>query len=200
MKKIVIIGGGFAGAYTAQYLENDFNVTLIDTKDYFEFTPSVLRTLVEPQHVKKIQVMHTHYLKKARFVRAEVKSVTQKHVLFDHKKIKYDYLLICSGSRYNKPFKQKQVVLATRGSTLRDYYERICEAKDVLIVGGGAVSVELAAEIATYCKRPKHITIAHSHDRLIQRNSQKSIDYATKFLTQHGVKLVFDGRVIDYRS
>ena len=32
MKKIVIIGGGFAGSYCAKNLEKDFDVTLIDTK------------------------------------------------------------------------------------------------------------------------------------------------------------------------
>ena len=65
MKSVVIIGGGFAGAYAAKHLENDFNVTLIDGKDYFEFTPSVLRTIVEPTHIKKIQVLHTHYFQQA---------------------------------------------------------------------------------------------------------------------------------------
>lgn len=47
---MVIVGGGFAGACVAQALEPDFRVTLIDNKDYFEFTPSVLRTIVEPNH------------------------------------------------------------------------------------------------------------------------------------------------------
>lgn len=196
MKKIVIIGGGFAGAYAAKHLEKDFEVTLIDTKDYFEFTPSVLRALVKPSHVKKIQVMHTHYLKNATVLRGTVKTVNSTYVLFDHKKLPFDYLLICSGSRYNKPFKQKNVVLATRGSVLRDYYHKLCEAKSILIIGGGIVGVELAAEIATHCQEPKQITLAHSRDRIMQRNNQKTINYATNFLKKHQVQLIFDGRVV----
>jgi NADH dehydrogenase FAD-containing subunit len=47
---VVIVGGGFAGAYVAKALEDCFRVTLVDNKDYFEFTPSVLRTIVEPNH------------------------------------------------------------------------------------------------------------------------------------------------------
>lgn len=37
--KLVIIGGGFAGAYVAKRVERHFETTLIDTKSYFEFTP-----------------------------------------------------------------------------------------------------------------------------------------------------------------
>src|ERR1044071_4557413 len=44
-KRIVILGGGFAGIYTAQYLEkamgsrNDYEITLINKENYFVFQP-----------------------------------------------------------------------------------------------------------------------------------------------------------------
>jgi hypothetical protein len=38
-KKLVIVGGGYAGTYAAVKLQNHFDTTLIDTKSYFEFTP-----------------------------------------------------------------------------------------------------------------------------------------------------------------
>ncbi len=210
MKKAVIIGGGFAGAYCAKHLEKDFDVTLIDLKDYFEFTPGVLRTIVEPEHIKKIQVLHTHYLKQAKFIRAEVKTVTPNYVLFDGKRLAYDYLIICSGSRYNQPFKEKRIILSTRAEHLRQYHDQLCEAKDILIIGGGVVGVELAAEIATHCKngskkekgnkKDKEITIAHSRDRLLQRNNQKAIDFAERFLKKQGVKIQYNGRVVQHRG
>ena len=34
MKKIVIIGGGFAGSHIARNLEDKFEVILIDSKNY----------------------------------------------------------------------------------------------------------------------------------------------------------------------
>ena len=58
MKKLVIIGGGFAGAKIAKALESEFNVTLIDSKDYFEFTPSILRAIIKTKYLKKIQILH----------------------------------------------------------------------------------------------------------------------------------------------
>jgi NADH dehydrogenase FAD-containing subunit len=60
---VVIIGGGFAGTYCAQLLENDMKVTLIDTKEHFEFTPSFLRLIVQPSKLRTIQVGHCHGLR-----------------------------------------------------------------------------------------------------------------------------------------
>src|SRR5213594_3241578 len=44
-KRVVILGGGFAGVYTAQYLEralgrrDDFEILLINRENYFVFQP-----------------------------------------------------------------------------------------------------------------------------------------------------------------
>src|SRR3989338_1455974 len=100
MKKVVVIGGGFAGSLIARKLQKDFEVTLIDTKPYFEFTPGILRTIVEPEHYKSIQVGHKDYLK-AKIIVGHVKKIEEDFVHVDGKKLPYDYLAICSGSRYN---------------------------------------------------------------------------------------------------
>ena len=76
MKRVVIIGGGFAGSTVAMKLQSDFNVTLIDDKDYFEYTPGVLRAIVEPAHANKLQAIHDGYLKKAKVLNCKVDSIS----------------------------------------------------------------------------------------------------------------------------
>jgi len=194
MKNVVVIGGGFAGPYVARELENKFNVTLIDSKDYFEFTPGILRTIVEPEHIKKIQILHTHYLKKAKVIVGCVKTITSNDVtLENNKKIHFDYLIICSGSSYNIPFKEKDIIKVTRAEHLRDYYNNLCNAKEILIIGGGLVGVELAAEICTHYN-DKKITIIHSKEKLIERNHEGAIKYAERFLKKKGVKIIYGER------
>ena len=196
MKEIVVIGGGFAGSHIARELEDKFNVTLIDSKDYFEFTPGILRTIVEPEHIKKIQLLHTHYLKKAKIIVGCVKTITKDYVtLEDNKQIHFDYLVICSGSSYNAPFKEKDIIKVTRAENLRECYNDLRKAKEILIVGGGLVGVELAAEICTYY-RDKKIKIVHSKEKLIERNHEKAIKHTERFLKKKGVKIIYGERVI----
>jgi len=199
MKKIVIIGGGFAGSLIAKKLEKEkFEVILIDTKNYFEFTPSILRTIVEPQHIKKIQVIHSHYLHKTRVIVGEVKEISKEKVKVRYpnnskKTIDFDYLVIASGSSYNLPMKEKNVVISTRANVLRDCYEKLCKSKEILIIGGGLVGVELAAEIIDhYGKENKKITMVHANKDLIERNDKKAIKYAEKFLRKNRVNLIFN--------
>ncbi len=197
MKQVVVIGGGFAGSYIAKKLESKFNVTLIDSKDYFEFTPGILRTIVEPEHMQKIQALHSSYLKKATVVVGDVKEVGKDYVIVNSemdKKIKFDYLAICSGSRYNLPIKEKGVIITTRANHLVSANTSLKNAKNVLMIGGGLVGVELAAEIIT--KYPdKKVTIVHAQDKLIERNPQKAVNYAEKFLKQRGVNIVYTERI-----
>ncbi|KAF5825348.1 hypothetical protein DUNSADRAFT_11357, partial [Dunaliella salina] len=52
-RKTCIVGGSFAGRRVASLLVSDpgpHEVVLVEEKDYTEFTPSILRALVEPDH------------------------------------------------------------------------------------------------------------------------------------------------------
>ncbi len=197
MKKILILGGGFAGAYCARKLEEKFDVTLIDSKDYFEFTPSVLRTIVEPEHLAKIQVLHRQYLHQAKIFKDEVKSITPAAVNLKSASLPFDYLILCSGSTYNTPIKEKNMVIASRAEELQEYSQRLQEAQTVLIIGGGLVGVELAAEIIL-AYPSKSVAIVHAKSELMERNPAKARQYARKFLERRGVAITFNERVVSY--
>jgi NADH dehydrogenase FAD-containing subunit len=194
-KKVVIIGGGFAGLFLAQNLSDDFDVVLIDSKPFFEFTPGILRTLVEPKHADKIQVMYKKVLKNIEFILDSVKSVGKKVSLEGGDELNYDYLVICSGSGYREPIKEQKVVLASRANTLVDAFQQVENANSICIIGGGTVGVELAAEIATKYTG-KEINLVHSRERLMDRNNPKSSDYAAYFLKKSGVNIIFNERVV----
>src|SRR3989344_3234719 len=201
MKKLIILGGGFAGAKIAKALENIYDVILIDSKDYFEFTPGILRSIVNHQHLKKIQIPHNKYLKKARVITDKVKEITKKEIILSKKnqKIRFDYLVITLGSSYSPPIKEKDLVIVTRINHLRDYYKQLEKSQKIVIIGGGIVGIELAGEIIT--KYPnKEITIIHKNNKLMERNHAKAISYADKFLKKKGVKFIFNENAINYNN
>jgi len=50
-RHVVIVGASFGGLACARMLRRDFDVTIIDQHDWFEYTPGILRLLVQPQHM-----------------------------------------------------------------------------------------------------------------------------------------------------
>jgi NADH dehydrogenase FAD-containing subunit len=51
-------------------------------------------------HLRKLQVLHTHYLRTASVIQKEVLRVETDHVVVDDRNINFDYLIINSGSTY----------------------------------------------------------------------------------------------------
>jgi len=208
-KRIVIVGGGYAGTYAAKMLEHNFLVTLIDSKDYFEFTPSKLRILVEPQHSDRVQIKHKHFLSKTLIVVDMVKKITPDFVITDTQSISYDYLIICSGSRTpdikfrsgrNTPYDKNEIsalnstVITARAQHIEGYNSLLKSSQSVLIIGGGTVGVELAGEIIENFK-DKEITIVHSSSALMPRSPQRAINYTEDYFKRNGTNLIFNDKV-----
>ncbi len=196
-KKVVVIGGGFAGSTIARKLEGDFDVTLIDNKEYFEFTPSILRVIVEPKHLKKIQVLHKDYLKKSKIILGEVKSINLKEVLVNKKKIPFDYLALCSGSRYSSPIKANHAIIPSRAKTLFQASKNLEKATKILIIGGGLVGIELAGEICE--KYPdKLITLVHASPEILERHNKKTRKYVINYLVNKKVQVRTNQRIVKW--
>jgi len=129
--------------------------------------------------------------------------VTKKEVITKCKdrimKIVFDYLVIASGTKYQYPFKEQNLILATRANSLKNCYANLFKSKKVLIIGGGVVGVELAAEIIGKYK-DKDITIIESNKELIERTPKKAREYARQFLTNKGVKILFREKLVQIKK
>lgn len=201
MKKIVIIGGGFSGTYAARKLEKKFRVTLIDTKNYFEFTPGILRTIVFPEHRERIESLHSKYLKRTSVVKDRIISIDLNKNLVIGKKTKnnFDYLIIASGSKYTSPIKEENIILTNRAKEIEKEHEKIEKAKEIVIVGGGLVGIELAGEISEKYTTKK-IKIIHSKEKLIERTPERASKHAEKILRKRGVEILLNEIAKDYKN
>jgi apoptosis-inducing factor 2 len=194
-KKVVIVGGGFAGFRAAKKLENIYDVILIDEKDYFEYTPSILRVVVDPSHKNKIRIAYKKYLKSAIFRFEKVIEMDKRIVATSKNRYYYDFAVICTGSEYGALLADKSIVKAGNSKELMLSTAMLKKSGSVNIVGGGLVGVELAAEIIG--KYPdKQVTIIHNMDSLIERNPSKARSYAFNFLKKKGVRVIFGEKVV----
>jgi len=110
-KDILVIGGGFAGFVVARHMRKHFNVTMIDAKEYFEYTPGILRAFVHPSHLSSLTFKYQPVLEGSmgcRFVWGEVTDFDEqgrsvKYTAVEggaQGTIKFDYCVIASGCNF----------------------------------------------------------------------------------------------------
>ncbi len=113
--RIVVLGGGFAGAYCVKQLEKhigarDVTVTLINDRNYFVFTPMLVEaatSALEPRHVI---VPLRGFLSSSDLVMAEIENinlnsqtVTVQPEFGDPMTVPYDQLVMAMGSVTRMP-------------------------------------------------------------------------------------------------
>ncbi|ORX62595.1 FAD/NAD(P)-binding domain-containing protein [Hesseltinella vesiculosa] len=205
-KRVVIVGGGFVGFTVAAILDPmpRFHVTLIDTKDSFEYTPGMVKMLVRPEETTSLRVRHDAYVKNGSVVVGYAQRIREdgKAVEVNNKMIELDYLVIGTGSTYRSKIKSFDVSALYRMSQLSTEYNELKMAKSVLIIGGGLVGCELASEIALHEfpdePKKKKVTVIESHDCLVYRSSPSQQRKALEYLNEIGVTVILNERMIDF--
>jgi NADH dehydrogenase FAD-containing subunit len=164
---VVVIGGGYGGVNVAKTLDPDVDVVLIEPKDAFVHNIGALRALVEPEFLPKIFFPYDRLLEHGRVVRDRAVQVSPRRVvLASGDAIDADYIVLATGSTYPFPAKSGAHDAEDAIDNYRAAYDELTHANRVLLVGAGAVGIELAGEIVS--KWPdKHVTILDLADDVL---------------------------------
>lgn len=172
--RVVIVGGGFGGLYTAKALQNaPVQVTLIDKRNFHLFQPllyQVATATISPADISSPLRLVLRHHKNTQVLLDEVLDVdpeNKKVILKGHEPIEYDILVVATGVSHfyfgNDHWKTYAPGLKTIEDAL-DIRRRIFMAFEAaeketdpelrqawltfVIVGGGPTGVELAGAIA----------------------------------------------------
>jgi NADH:ubiquinone reductase (H+-translocating) len=171
-KRIVIIGGGFAGLTLLRQLPPNFQIFLVDQFNYHQFQPlfyQVATSGLEPSAIsfplRKLIQRKSHMF--IRITRVTAIDPGAKKVHTEVGEISYDYLIIAAGVETNffgneklkeKSYSMKSVpeALLLRNSLLQNLESAlISEDPDerrglltVVVIGGGPTGVELSGALA----------------------------------------------------
>jgi len=110
----LVIGGQFGGTFVARDLKKHFNVTVVDAKEFFEYTPGVLRAYVKPAHLDALTFTLQPVLERkmgVKYIWGEVKNLDGEKktatikTMFSEQMdtIGFDYCIICAGCNFG-PF------------------------------------------------------------------------------------------------
>jgi len=113
-KKVLVIGGSFSGLCVARDLKSEFMVTIVDAKEFFEYTPGVLRAYVKPAHLDALTFTVQPVIEAkmgCKFIWGEVKTLDGESKtavikpIFgaEPETICFDYCVICAGCNFG-PF------------------------------------------------------------------------------------------------
>lgn len=171
--RVVIIGGGFAGISLAKKLRNKkLQVVLLDKHNYHNFQPLMYQVAtggLEPDSIaypirKVVQEYEDFYFRLADVKEIDTKA---KKVIADIGELKYDYLVIATGSKTNffgnKEMERNAMAMKTIPQSLNirslilENFEQALLTNDInerhslmnfVLVGGGPTGVELAGALA----------------------------------------------------
>src|SRR6266550_750950 len=145
---VVVVGGGYGGVGVAKALDEHVDVVLVEPKDAFVHNIGALRGLVEPAFLPKIFLPYDRLLAHGRVVRDRAVEVSpDRVVLASGEAIAADYIVLATGSTYPFPAKSNAHDAEDAIDNYRAAYDELTHAKRVLLVGAGAVGIELAGEI-----------------------------------------------------
>ncbi|KAI1364167.1 hypothetical protein F5Y08DRAFT_307639 [Xylaria arbuscula] len=216
--RVLIAGGCYAGLSAAVHILEkcdaidspiNIDVTIVDERDgYYHLIGSPLamaskdyaeKAWVEYKHVKVLQRPNVTFVQGTL---ANVDCENKRATITEHKTKKtreesYDFFIGTTGLRRSWP-------VVSQALTREDYLTEVgthCDkvlnsTAPVLVVGGGAVGIEMAAELK-YLKPSVQVTLAHSRDKLLSAEPLPDMvkDCALELAEQGGVEVLLNHRL-----
>lgn len=209
-KSIVVIGGGYSGiafaqAAAKQLSSSNVQVTVIEKRKFQFHVIGALRACVDESFTPNLFIPYDNAfdgIDNATLKHGHVKSInySSKEIMFqaggDEEKstdtniIKYDYLVLATGSTYPAPIQPETNNQDELIESYRETAQKIKNCESILIIGGGAVGVEMAGEIKSFHPNKK-VTLLDRNDGLFSsQNVPKMRKPAKDTLEAMGVEVV----------
>ncbi len=171
--QIIIVGGGFGGVSTAQtILKQNLNVqiTLIDLKNYFLFTPLLHEIATGSLDENLIVTAYKQIFKKkhVNILIGEIKGIntSKKTISINDNDIPYDLLILGTGAKAIKaPYKSKNIIELKTIENGMQIKSMILDLMDCIdsgqhkttqlqfaVIGGGPTGIEMVLELADYIR------------------------------------------------
>jgi demethylphylloquinone reductase len=219
--RICILGGGFGGLYTALYLsrypqaKRQFQITLVDPKDHFLFTPLFYEVLTEELKAWQIAPSFQTLLAKTNIQFCQDRS---EQIDFERQQVRlqsgrivpYDRLVLAMGQQMQPPtieanpthihsFRQLEDAAQLRQTLqnqLRQRQEQHRTAPlQVIVVGGGPSGIELACKLADVMQDAGQVTLIDRRNQLLRGFSASTRKTADRAMRDRQIRILLNTQI-----
>jgi NADH dehydrogenase len=210
-KELIIIGGGYAGTTLIHKLKNIFNITLIDENKLHLEQTEIHRYLGDKISLENLTFTYEDFSINSffRFIHERVSKVDFKnnYIYINNSLIKYDYLVIATGSKtfFPKQIKNLNIhkkdiklieVIRNFKDDFNDLLKNSKKNKNIIIAGAGLSGVEIAIELAQKIKenniKPSEIkiTLVEQQKTILPESDNFLINTTKKVLNNFDVECI----------
>src|SRR5918993_813030 len=210
MKKICILGSGYAGLFCAANLLADFDnrnkyeISIFDQNSYHQLLQQIHLVSANIKKPNDISFPIYDLMKDdIKFYKELVVGVNfdKQHVFTaDNKEFNFDYVIIALGSsnayygikgaeEYSQSFRSLDdaIKLQKKIQNLKDY--------NIIICGGGATGISLAGALSETPKENVKITIVEAQSDILPGWNPKLVKAIKKFLNTNKINLITDNPI-----
>ncbi|KAB5578238.1 hypothetical protein GE09DRAFT_1089008 [Coniochaeta sp. 2T2.1] len=197
-KNVVVVGGSFAGICLvrrlAETLPTGWRVVLVERNSHIHYVFNFPRFSVIKGHEQKAFIPYDRVVRGRpegvfKRVRGRVERVEEGAVVLETgERVEWEYLAVATGCSQPFPARLGTTEKEEGCEELRAFQDRVTAAGSVALVGGGAVGVEMAADIKSYFPE-KRVVLVHSREQLLPRFGKRLHEHALKVLTELGAEV-----------
>lgn len=201
-KKVIVVGGGYAGTTVAKGLDNHFQVTLVTPLDFLQHKYSFLRASVVPGWEQVACVPLNNLLTNGKIIQAKVVSVSEGSVTLENGNVlQADYIILAhGGGATNLPSNVPKGIVDMNSfrKVLTEKQKQIQNSNNIVIVGGGPVGLELAGEIRA-AHPNKSIKVIQGQSQILNNSTpplvDKFINKVQDRLTELNIEVILNTKI-----
>ncbi|KAJ5131619.1 hypothetical protein N7448_005777 [Penicillium atrosanguineum] len=209
LRNVIVIGGSFVGRATAQELAkvipSTHRVLLIEGHSHFHHLFTFPRFAIVPGQEHKAFVPYSGIFSSLPnsashgVIQARVLSVQSQYVELDRewqgsRQIPFDFAVIATGTRLSKPAAMEYDDKPSSIDYLQKHQADIKRFQSILIVGGGAVGVQMATDLKEYYPH-KEVKVVQSRPRVMPNFHPELHELIQRRFNELGIKLITGSRV-----
>ncbi len=208
--RIIIVGLGIAGFFAAKYsllTNKNAEVLIIEKRDYDMFSPcglpfaleggvkfdSLKKSLPEMGNLTRL-LAHEALSIDINSKELKTKNLTTNEIKY----LPYDKLIIATGSKpvkflFPEKFFGKVVHTVSNIEDTKLLCKSLSGIKSALVVGAGAIGLEVAAALRKYCRE---IFVVEKENRLLPNNLDEDMSRVAEEKLKHmGIKFIFGEKI-----